>query len=192
MSGLDAIIVALAPAFAAGFAIQKLLETCDALFSRLAAKMAEGLNESKLLKSKKIEEATKALDAAKKKLKTEQKPNAENEKTKVEVDKAEKSLLEEEKEFEKSLKVLLTGVAAILIGIWIVSELPISVLKPVMNINATTGAISANSTININQYIDKFITILFIAAGTDGINSILKYLGYAKEQKKSGEDQTTE
>jgi hypothetical protein len=101
-------------------------------------------------------------------------------------------LLEEEKEFEKSLKVLLTGVAAILIGIWIVSELPISVLKPVMNINATTGAISANSAININQYIDKFVTILFIAAGTDGINSILKYLGYAKEQKKSGEDQTTE
>lgn len=185
MSGLDAIIVALAPAFAAGFAIQKLLETCDALFSRLAAEMAEEVNKYERLKSKKVEEATTALNDAKNELKPEQKSNAK-------VEKAEKSLLEEEKEFEKSLKVLLTGVAAILIGIWIVSELPISVLKPVMNINATTGAISANSTININQYIDKFVTILFIAAGTDGINSILKYLGYAKEQKKSGEDQTTE
>ena len=114
MSGLDAIIVALAPAFAAGFAIQKLLETCDALFSRLAAEMAEEVNKYERLKSKKVEEATTALNDAKNELKPEQKSNAK-------VEKAEKSLLEEEKEFEKSLKVLLTGVAAILIGIWIVS-----------------------------------------------------------------------
>ena len=58
VEGLDALIIALAPVFAAGFAVQKLLEIFDALFSWVAhilANGAEGLpgaEEKKVSKGK--------------------------------------------------------------------------------------------------------------------------------------------
>jgi hypothetical protein len=182
----------LAPAFAAGFAAQKLLEIFDAAFSFMAAKTAEILEKS----SSKIKDAKKPNVEAKTALtKAKNTPTNANDKTKVEAEKnlkdmeekvkeTEENLDKAKKEFEKSLKVLFTGIAAIALGWWIVSEVHISVLTPIFNLNATTGAISANNAISINQNIDKVVTVLFIAAGTEGINSILKYLGYAKEKKE--------
>lgn len=34
---------------------------------------------------------------------------------------------------------------------------------------------------------DAIITALIVSAGTEGINSIMKYLGYAKENQKEGD-----
>lgn len=199
--GLDALIVALAPAFAAGFAIQKLLEILDVVFSKLAEltdKLLQGKSEKISKAKEEYDKAKNALDAAETIVK------AAADKTKAEAENnikdleqktmdADEKVDEEKKEFKKSLKVFWTGIAAIAIGYWIVviSGLPISVLTPVMNINATSGAISAN-TLHINQNIDNLITILFIAAGTEGVNSILKYLGYAKEKKQEGEETNTQ
>ena len=33
---------------------------------------------------------------------------------------------------------------------------------------------------------DALITALIVSAGTEGINTVMKYFGYAKEQKKEG------
>jgi hypothetical protein len=262
---LDAIVLALAPAFAAGFAIQKLLEIFDWGFSCLAdwlarlfdknlerepaGKVSKGVTDlfnwglgpfNGYLSSREIAKTTPELDAAKQKkteadaklnaakqkkteaensLKTaegdEQKradansnlkkveedvKNAEGEAKNAEEErkKAEEKVEGEKKEFVKGIKVLLTGFAAIGIAFWIVSNSEISVIKPLlsmmnnsttMSINLTTNAsinatASANKPFYISPSVDYWITVLFIAAGTDGVNSILKYLGYAKEEKK--------
>ncbi len=36
-----------------------------------------------------------------------------------------------------------------------------------------------------SQVIDVIVTGLIISAGTEGLNSVMKFLGYAKEKKKS-------
>lgn len=228
VQALEAIVYALAPAFAAGFAIQKLLEILDALFSRLAAVIAkqldvrtdEKLNErlNELEESDKENakpsgifggkltstEITKAMvDLAE----TNTPTNSAKGETKVGAsDDATKKVEEEKKEFVKSIKVLLTGLAAIGIASWIVSHSSISVIEPLINmmnnnttmsmnlatnasINATAGA---NRPFYVSSSVDHWITILFIAAGTDGVNSILKYLGYAKEEKKETASADTE
>lgn len=194
---LDALIIALAPVFAAGFAIQKLLEISDSVFSLWTDFTAKILD--KRLEDKKQGELDKKQGDPDKKrlgLLPSRKINTAENKLKdaspEDKSKAEEKVDQEKKEFKKSLKVLWTGLAAIIIGYWIVSSLHISALTPILNINATTGAISSSNPISIDPFWDKFITVFFIAAGTEGVNSILKYLGYAKEQKQSGEGENTE
>jgi len=225
---LEAIVYALAPAFAAGFAIQKLLEIFDAFFSWLADSIAKLLDERlKLTVNQgstgnqgsvgnqdkwklKFEQITKyGLELKKRSLSSREITRAVSELTDAqrtlkdqttesdETKKAKENVEEKKKEFVKGIKVLLTGVAAIGIASWIVSNSSISVIEPLitlmnnntnmtmnlttnMSINATTAG--ANKAFYITPRADYWITILFIAAGTDGVNSILKYLGYAKEE----------
>jgi hypothetical protein len=193
---LDALIIALAPVFAAGFAIQKLLEISDSAFSLwtdFTAKILDKRLEDKKPgePDKKPEEQDKSLGLLPSRKITRAENNLNDQSTEDKSEAKEK-VDQEKKEFKKSLKVLWTGLAAIIIGYWIVSSLHISVLTPILNINATTGAISSSNPISIDPFWDKFITVFFIAAGTEGVNSILKYLGYAKEQKQSGEGENTE
>lgn len=236
VQALEAIVYALAPAFAAGFAIQKLLEILDAFFSWLAAfiakkldartdeKLNEKLNKLKepnkekakpsgilggKLTSNKITKAM-VVDLAETNTTTsrgneEPKVNTSDGSTKkIEEKKVEansdstKKVEEEKKEFVKSIKVLLTGIAAIIIASWIVLNSSISVIDPLITLMNNNTNMSTNLTANISisttagankafyvsSFIDDCITVFFIAAGTDGVNSILKYLGYAKEEKK--------
>jgi len=214
VEGLDALIIALAPVFAAGFAVQKLMEILDAFFSRLAWSGAKILEKysGEIIDAE--EEANVKTEAENVKAGTKgyaKEPatvenTKEGGKKKVKADKMngkasrDKNAQEPEtvkkakEEFEKSLKVLVTGIFSIGFAYVIVWQVPnFHVLTPLFNINATTGTVAATATVNIDQNMDKWITILFIAAGTEGINSILKYLGYAKEKKqdaaegKSGE-----
>jgi hypothetical protein len=182
----------LAPVFAAGFAVQKLLEIFDALFSwtaHILANGAEGLpgaEEKKISNGKgdttnnnilanglksisgKIKDAKAGIDA-----------NASLDETA----KASETVKKANEEFEKSLKVLVIGLVSIGLACVIVSQLNISVMTPIFNLNATSGAAAKATSANY-QGMDFWITVLFIAAGTEGINSILKYLGYAKEKKQ--------
>lgn len=203
VEGLDALIIALAPVFAAGFAVQKLLEILDALFSRLAWEGAKNLEkfsgeikdaegETKIkTDAENVEASTnehvqepatieKTKEVDKKNIKADkmngkaaQDKNAQDPET---VKKAKE-------EFKKSLKVLVTGIFSIGFASVVVSQLKISVMTPIFDLNATSRAAVATTSTSY-QWMDFCITVLFIAAGTEGINSILKYLGYAKEKKQ--------
>ena len=238
VQALEAIVYALAPAFAAGFAIQKLLEIFDAFFSWLAdsiAKFLDGRLRSTVKQGSTVNQGSvgnqakweEILEQAKKlflklkngSLSSREITKAESELThaqtmlkdqtteSAEVKKAKENVEEKKKEFVKGIKVLLTGVAAIGIASWVVSNSSISVIEPLttlmnnntnttmnlttnMSINATTAG--ANKAFYITPRADYWITILFIAAGTDGVNSILKYLGYAKEKKNEDVSADTE
>jgi hypothetical protein len=112
---MDELVAALGPAFAAGFAVQRLLEIADPLIN--------------LIVGSRPERAT----------------------------------------FKKTLLVLLSLVAGLVIAV----GAGLRVLEP---LGATTSGIGTT--------IDVVATALVISAGTEGVNSILKFLGYAKEDKK--------
>jgi hypothetical protein len=40
---------------------------------------------------------------------------------------------------------------------------------------------------SVNRLVDVVITGLFLSGGTDGVNSLLKLLGYSKEKQKGDE-----
>jgi hypothetical protein len=103
---MDKIVLALGPAFAAGFALQQLLELLDPLLEKLA----------------------------------------------------------------KDNKKLAIGVISLLFGLLMSFGAGMRALSP---LGFTGGG-----------FWDAFITALIISAGTEGINSIMKYLGYSKEVKK--------
>ena len=44
---------------------------------------------------------------------------------------------------------------------------------------------SGKPTAQINPFLDHIVTALVISAGTEGVNSILKFMKYAKEDKKN-------
>jgi hypothetical protein len=140
LTGIDALVMALAPAFAAGFAIQQLLELLNAVYD-----VVEPLGE----KNKTSE--TKAKEKAERDAKT-------SEEKAVDV------------EYKKSRKTLILGILSLAAGGFIVYNTPIRVLQP---FNVT----------NLNPTWDIVITVFFISAGTEGLNSILKFLGYSKEKK---------
>ncbi len=108
---MNEIIAAFGPVFAAGFAVQRLLEVVDTLFVRFGS-------DSTFTRSKPAIMATLSL----------------------------------------ALGVLLTILA------------PLQVLAPLGLDNA--------------QWADFLVTALMISAGTEGVNSIIKFLEYAKDNKK--------
>jgi hypothetical protein len=113
---MDNLIKALGPAFAAGFAVQRLLEIVDALLS--------------------------AREPGKK-------------------------------------KPALLGVISLVIGIALAFAAKLRVFVPLGgNLEATLGGPFA-------AFVDYLVTGLIISAGTDGFNSILKFLTYKKEEKKA-------
>jgi hypothetical protein len=103
---MDKLVMALGPAFAAGFAVQQLLELLDPLLDR------------------------------------------------IKVD-----------------KKLLLGVMALVAGLVLAFGAGLRVLQPLGVANA--------------DFLDAVVTGLIVSAGTEGFNSILKFLGYTKEQKKA-------
>jgi hypothetical protein len=103
---MDKIVLALGPAFAAGFALQQLLELLDPLLEKLA----------------------------------------------------------------KDNKKLVNGIISLVFGLLMSFGAGMRALAPL----GFTGG----------DFWDAFITALIISAGTEGINSIMKYLGYSKEVKK--------
>lgn len=99
---------ALVPAFAAGFAVQQLLELLDPVLDKLIA---------------------------------------------------------------KDWKKIVLGLVALSIGLLLAIETPISVLRSLE--------------LKVDVWIDRGVTALVLSAGTQGFNSIQKYLGAAKEGKKA-------
>lgn len=108
---MDALVLALGPAFAAGFAVQQLLE--------LLAPIADLI--------------------------------------------------------PKKWKKIVLGLVSLGAGILLAYNTNIRVLEPL-------GVTDGNG-------IDRFVTALVVSAGTQGVNSIMKFLGYAKEAKKGDAEQ---
>jgi hypothetical protein len=111
MSSIDKIILALAPVFAAGFAVQQLLEILTSFFD---------------LDSKQL--------------------------------------------FQKFKKPIL-GVVAFGFGCALANQL-------------NPGVLDILTDATVNRTLDILATALIISAGTEGVNSILKFLKYSKEDKK--------
>lgn len=106
---MEKLVMALGPAFAAGFAVQRLLELLDPVFDAV--------------------------------------------------------------ESIKSAKKVVLGLVSLAFGVVLVFSFGLSVLQPLG--------------INGSRILDGIVTALVVSAGTEGFNSILKFLGYAKENKKA-------
>lgn len=106
---MDKLVVALGPAFAAGFAVQRLLELLDPMIDAVA--------------------------------------------------------------WIKKNKKILLGLVSVVVGLILAFSAGLRVLRPL-----GFGGLDV---------IDGLVTALIISAGTEGFNSIMKFLGYAKEDKKN-------
>ncbi|MGA2468350.1 MAG: hypothetical protein ABSH06_28910 [Thermodesulfobacteriota bacterium] len=69
-------------------------------------------------------------------------------------------------------KKLILGIVSLIVGLVLAFGAGLRVLQPL-------GVIKAD-------FLDGVVTALIVSAGTEGFNSIMKFLGYAKEDKKSG------
>jgi len=107
---MDKVVIALGPAFAAGFAIQRLLEILDPLL--------------------------------------------------------------EKSQFFKDNKKVILGIVSLIVGLVLAFGAGLTILKPL-------------GVANPPPLLDEFTTGLVVSAGTEGFNSIMKFLGYAKEDKKA-------
>lgn len=106
---MDKLIIALGPAFAAGFAVQRLLEILDPIFEKV-----------------------KAL---------------------------------------KDNKKIAVSIISLAFALALAFGIGLRVLQPLGVANA--------------DFLDGLVTALIISAGTEGFNSIMKFLGYSKEEKKA-------
>ena len=79
-------------------------------------------------------------------------------------------LLDKIKLFKDNKKVVL-GLVSLAVGLFLAIGLGLRVLRPL-------GVVGADLA-------DIAVTALIVSAGTEGFNSILKFLGYAKENKKT-------
>lgn len=105
---MDPLTTALGPAFAAGFAVQRLLEILDPIVNRFVK--------------------------------------------------------------EENKKIVL-GIVSLLTGLVLAFGAKLTVLS--------------HLGVTVNAYLDYFVAALIISAGTEGFNSILKFLSYKKEEKKA-------
>ena len=110
---MDSLILALGPAFAAGFAIQRLLELLDPLLDQVR--------------------------------------------------------------WIKEHKKIALGIISLVAGLILAAGIGLRVLQPL-------GVANDNIILVI---LDVIVTALIISAGTDGINPIVKFLGYSKEDRKA-------
>jgi hypothetical protein len=106
---MDKLVMALGPAFAAGFALQRLLEIFDPLLDKI--------------------------------------------------------------KFVKGNKKIVLGLISLIIGLVLAFGIGLRVLRP---LGVTTA-----------DFLDAVTTALIVSAGTEGFNSILKFLGYIKEDRKA-------
>lgn len=107
---MDKLVLALGPAFAAGFAVQRLIEILDPMLDKI--------------------------------------------------------------QFIKDNKKAVLGIVSLLVGLVLAYGAGLTVLKPL-------------GIANLPPFLDEFTTALIVSSGTDGINSIVKFLGYSKEDKKA-------
>jgi len=103
---MDKLVMALGPAFAAGFAVQQLLELLDPIVDKI-----------------------------------------------------------------KGDKKLILGVVSLVIGLVLAFGAGLRVLQPL-------------GVANVNFVLDAFVTALIVSAGTEGFNSIMKFLGYTKDTRR--------
>lgn len=106
---MEKLVMALGPAFAAGFALQRLLEILDPLLDKI--------------------------------------------------------------KFVKENKKIVLGLISLIIGLILAFGIGLRVLRP---LGVTTA-----------DFLDAVTTALIVSAGTEGFNSILKFLGYLKEDRKA-------
>jgi hypothetical protein len=106
---MDTLVIALGPAFAAGFAVQRLLEILDPLLEKIP--------------------------------------------------------------LVKKYKKIILGIVSLIIGLVLAFGVGLRVLRPL-------GVVKAD-------VLDGVVTALIVSAGTEGFNSILKFLGYTKENTKT-------
>jgi hypothetical protein len=126
---MNNLVTALAPVFAAGFAVQQLLEILTSLLD---------------------------LDA--------------------------------KETFQKYKKAIL-GLLSLIVGFVLAYKGYLQVLHPLLAGDVVTDPATHKVTIyytrDIPDYLDLIVTGLVISAGTEGVNSILKFIKYSKEEKKN-------
>lgn len=74
----------------------------------------------------------------------------------------------------KALKRLANNLVAVGIGFWLAFTLDLDILAA---LGADTDSAGAG-------WLDGAVTGLIVSTGTEGVNSIVKFLGYKKEEKK--------
>lgn len=77
--------------------------------------------------------------------------------------------LDSKDSFQKNKKAIL-GIVSMAVGFWLAWNGQLRVLKP-LGVDA--------------QWADLFVTALVLSAGTEGVNSILKFMKYSKEDMKN-------
>jgi hypothetical protein len=89
--------------------------------------------------------------------------------------------------FQKYKKPIL-GLVALAVGFTLAANGYLRVLQPLFAVGTTTDPVTKIVTtiysVQVPSYLDFIVTGLVISAGTEGINSILKFLKYTKEDKK--------
>ena len=90
--------------------------------------------------------------------------------------------------FQKYKKTIL-GLVSLLVGFVLAYNGYLKVLQPLFMVNSVTDpathAVTPIYSVAIPRYLDLIVTGLVISAGTEGLNSILKFMKYAKEDKKN-------
>src|SRR5258705_3427177 len=90
--------------------------------------------------------------------------------------------------FQKYKKTIL-GLVALIVGFVLAHNGYLRVLQPLFIVNSITDpvthAVTPIYSVAIPRYLDFIVTGLVLSAGTEGLNSILKFMKYAKEDKKN-------
>lgn len=189
---MEKLVIALGPAFVAGFAVQRLLELLDPLYPILGDARRPGsplrsiedfiyrLFHPRASRTSNApdheEDYPQEPDAA---VPTEAYVKAASD-VSVQVtrqqaqDVASPSRSADDEERKK--KALVLGYVSLMVGVIFVLFTSIRVAKYV---------IPEGSGVIIPDAVDAAITALIISAGTEGVNSVLKFLGYAKDNQKA-------
>ena len=73
-------------------------------------------------------------------------------------------------------KKLVLGIASIALGWWIASAVPVEIFRVLLKQVCGKG---------IDPTFDHFLSGVFISAGTEGFNSLMKFANYKKEASKA-------
>ncbi|HXI22733.1 MAG TPA: hypothetical protein VNG71_02580 [Pyrinomonadaceae bacterium] len=79
-------------------------------------------------------------------------------------------------------KKIILGVVSLTLGLMVAFSADLHVLQ---TLGVTLGSAASAPPSELLKTIDKIVTGLIISGGTEGINSILKFLKYTKEDKKN-------
>jgi len=145
---MSELVIALTPAFAIGFAIQRITEILDPILELV------------------IKGISCLIDGSKKLYKRINNPSKNRNEVNEDGDK---------KDYQKYIKVALLGLISLIIGLFIVSIVPKIRVLDNLGIKFEERFI----------FIDSWVTALIISAGTEGFNSILKFMEYGKKNKEN-------